>query len=233
MKFGTSRREPIRERARGCGSSSPKDLERTRCTRPASQTPTSGVEVRKSRGCSFVWTHEVLRTASRPRAVRWGGPEVILNRRRDVREGEITPRDRPVRMAGPADVVSELDGIVSCRGTLAAMAVVADHVERTEILVEPRDGVPRDGGPAGRAAPRTPAGATPPTEQIPSVRADHVSERRVDSIEIKVIDPVALPVFHPPAKSLRRCRSRRRVRSTVHARCESRRASCARAQDHA
>ena len=28
------------------------------------------------------------------------------------------------------------------------------------------------------------------------MRADHVSERRVDGIEIKVIDPVALPVFH-------------------------------------
>jgi len=28
------------------------------------------------------------------------------------------------------------------------------------------------------------------------VRADHVGERRVDGVEIKVIDPVAVPVFH-------------------------------------
>jgi len=28
------------------------------------------------------------------------------------------------------------------------------------------------------------------------VRADHVSECRVDGVEIKVIDPVAVPVFH-------------------------------------
>ena len=96
------------------------------------------------------------------------------------------------------------------------MAVAPDRIERTQIVVEPRDGVPRDGGPAGRAAPRTPAGPTPPTEKISSVRADHVSERRVDGVEIKVIDPVAVPVFHrrrnratlqePEARSLERPR---------------------------
>ena len=129
-------------------------------------------------------------------AVRWGRPEVILNRRRDVREGEVTREIGPFEAQDAADVVPELDGIVPCRGMLAAMAVAPDRVERTQIVVEPRDGVPRDGGPAGRAAPRTPAGPTPPTEKIPSVRADHVSERRVDGIEIKVIDPVAVPMFH-------------------------------------
>ena len=111
-------------------------------------------------------------------------------------EGETAREIGPFEAQNAADVVSELDGIVPCRGTLAAMAVAPDRVERTQIVVEPRDGVPRDGGPAGRAAPRTPAGPTPPTEKIPSVRADHVSERRVDGVEIKVIDPVAVPVFH-------------------------------------
>ena len=85
------------------------------------------------------------------------------------------------------------------------MAVAPDRIERTQIVVEPRDGVPRDDGPSRWAAPRTPAGTTPPTEKIPSVRADHVSERRMDGVEIKVIDPVALPLFH-----------RRRNRATLH-----------------
>jgi hypothetical protein len=39
MKFGTSRREPIKERARGCGSSLPKDPKWPRRTHPASQSP--------------------------------------------------------------------------------------------------------------------------------------------------------------------------------------------------
>src|SRR6516162_1189175 len=76
------------------------------------------------------------------------------------------------------------------------MAVAADHIERTQIVVEPRDSVPRDDGPAAGAAPRTPAGSTPPTEKIPSMGAEHLSECRVDGIEIKVIDPIAAPVFH-------------------------------------
>src|SRR5215467_3768705 len=76
------------------------------------------------------------------------------------------------------------------------MAVAADHIERTQIVVEPRDGVPRDDGPAAGAAPRTPAGSTPPTEKIPSVGAEHLSECRVDGAEIEVIDPIAAAVFH-------------------------------------
>src|SRR5262245_13817086 len=70
-----------------------------------------------------------------------------------------------------------------------------DHIERTQIVVEPRDGVPRDDGPAAGAAPRTPAGSTPPTEKIPSVGAEHLSECRVDGVEIKVIDSIAAPAF--------------------------------------
>jgi len=46
-------------------------------------------------------------------AVRWGRPEVILNRRRDVREGEIVREIGPFEAKDSEDVVSELDGIVS------------------------------------------------------------------------------------------------------------------------
>src|SRR5262245_25535049 len=76
------------------------------------------------------------------------------------------------------------------------MAIAADYMERAQIVIEPRDGVPRDDGPAGRAAPRTPAGSTPPTEKIPSVGAKHISDCRVDGVEVKVVDSIAAPAFH-------------------------------------
>src|SRR5262245_59405615 len=79
---------------------------------------------------------------------------------------------------------------------LQSMAVASNRIERTQIVVEPRDGVPRDDGPAPGAAPRTPAVSTPPTEKLPGVGAEHLSECRVDIVEIKVIDSVAVPVFH-------------------------------------
>jgi len=46
-------------------------------------------------------------------AIRCGRPQVILNRRRDVREGEIFREIGAFETKDPEDVVSEPDGIVS------------------------------------------------------------------------------------------------------------------------
>ena len=43
-------------------------------------------------------------------AVQWGRPEVILNSRSDVREGEINREIGPLETQDAADVVPELDG---------------------------------------------------------------------------------------------------------------------------
>src|SRR6266403_5061026 len=152
---------------------------------PSVPEPTRGVEVRMSRGFSSSCPMKFCAQLLAHGAVWWGRPEVILNRRCDVRAGETGREIGPFEAQDAADVVSELDGIVPCRGTLAFMAVTPDRVERTQVVVEPRDGVPRDGGPAGWPAPRTPAGPTPLIEKISSVGADQVSERRVDGVEIK------------------------------------------------
>ena len=50
--------------------------------------PTRGVEVRMSRRCSSSCPMKYCAELLAHGAVRWGRPEVILNRRRDVREGE-------------------------------------------------------------------------------------------------------------------------------------------------
>src|SRR5262245_60781920 len=91
------------------------------------------------------------------------------------------------------------------------MAIAADYIERAQIIIEPRDGVPRDDGPAGRAAPRTPAGSTPPTEKIPSVGAKHISDCRLDGVEVKVVDSITVGAI------VRCSRSCGRLPSIVHA----------------
>jgi len=70
-----------------------------------------------------------------------------------VRDGKVFRKLGPFEAKNVANVTPELDRIVSCRRTLATMAVTPDSIEREQIIVEPRDRVPRNHWPTGWAAP--------------------------------------------------------------------------------
>src|SRR5437763_12217305 len=69
------------------------------------------------------------------RAGRRGCPEVILNRRRDVRECEIFSEIGPFEAKDTEDVLSDLDRVAPGRGMRASMAIAANSIERTQIVV--------------------------------------------------------------------------------------------------